>query len=218
MLYDKDWLMKFDGVLDSESGIPFKPSHVNINELVNSLEKHCSQYNYEYETNLNDFPTIKIVFKNENIPHLIGLSRNHHFNLPTYHPIKMFENLKKDWDLEYLIKADEKWFDESQDKLVGALLIYNLLNLIDSKTLTTIKWGRIQHQRFKRDDVYFIMIKDVEGKYYSLELAKDNPQEDWYFPRSFKINDTALDDCELIEIKLINKTRIKTKKKTKKKP
>lgn len=43
---------------------------------------------------------------NSSIPHLLGLSRDHHVNLPTNNAGSIFEGLKDDWTLERLNKAD----------------------------------------------------------------------------------------------------------------
>lgn len=212
MLYDESWLQNFDGEIDPVTGREFKPSNVDISELANSLEKYCSQFIYTYETSLTEYPIIKIKFKNENIPHLLGLSRNHHYNLPTYYSSRIFDSLKSEWDLEYLRSSDKKWFDESQDKLVGTLLLYKMLNLIDSQTYTSMKWGRIQHSRLQRDDIYFIILNDTNGKSYSLEISKQTSQDDFFFPKSLKINDNIFDQCDLIEIALVEKERISSRR------
>ncbi|MFD1902777.1 hypothetical protein GQR36_26830 [Enterococcus termitis] len=133
MNYDEKWLESFDGNIN--------PNFILMSELVNSIEKYVSQFEYIYSTNLPDFSEIKINFLNTNIPHLMGLSRNHHYGLPTYHSEAIFEGLKRDWDLEKLKKGDSGWFNENQEKLIGCLFLYQMLNIIDCTIYTTITEG-----------------------------------------------------------------------------
>ena len=53
------------------------------------------------------FPNLIIEFRNEHLPHLLGLSKSHHFGFSTYRPVEIFNKLKEEWDLNYLISADE---------------------------------------------------------------------------------------------------------------
>lgn len=92
LLYDEKWLQEFDGNID--------PNTVNFKELANSLEKYTSQYVYKYKTNIKNFNIIKIKIMNNNIPHLLGSSHNHHVGLPSYYSQAVFEGLKNDWTLE----------------------------------------------------------------------------------------------------------------------
>ena len=74
------------------------------------------------------FPNLIIEFRNEHLPHLLGLSKFHHFGLSTYRPVEIFNKLKEDWDLNYLISADESWYAENQDKLVGSLFSISIIS------------------------------------------------------------------------------------------
>ena len=53
------------------------------------------------------FPNLIIEFRNKHHPHLLSLSKFHHFGFSTYRPVEIFNKLKEDWDLNYLISADE---------------------------------------------------------------------------------------------------------------
>lgn len=204
MLYDENWLTVFDGKLS--------PSVIEMNELANSLEKYTSQTIYKYKTSLPEFTDIIITILNNHIPHLLGLSKNHHFGLHTYHPQKIFESLKSELTLEELQRLDNGWFSESQDKLIGVLYMYQMLNMIQCQTYTSLRFGRIRHERLERDNIYFLILSDSKNKKYSMELTQENSSPYSFVPRSIKVDDIALDSCEAIEFKLLSKERVKKQK------
>lgn len=203
MTYSLKWLEDFNGDID----IP----NINMSRLANTIEKYVSQYKYTYTTNITDCPNLVLSVSNSSIPHLLGLSKGHHLNLPTSNAGSIFEGLKDDWTLERLNKADNGWFNENKFKLIGALLLYQILNLKECKFYTV---EDILHKkmgtRFRRDNIYFVVFKLANGISYTLELSKEYGK--YYFPRSLKINDTSIKYCKEIELHLINKTRIKTNK------
>lgn len=206
MNYDEKWLEGFDGNINSNT--------ISMSELANSLEKYVSQYEYVYSTNLPDFSEIKINVLNTNIPHLMGLSKSHHYGLPTYHSEAIFEGLKRDWDLEKLKQGDVRWFSENQEKLIGCLFLYQMLNIIDCSIYTTITEGT-KHFRLERDNIYFIIFKYPGSNSYSIELTPENSSDGrkTYTPRSLKINDSIEENCREVELTLNYKKRIKGKKK-----
>ena len=203
MTYSLKWLEDFNGDID----IP----NINMSRLANTIEKYVSQYKYTYTTNITDCPNLLLSVSNSSIPHLLGLSKGHHLNLPTSNAGSIFEGLKDDWTLERLNKADNGWFNENKFKLIGALLLYQILNLKECKFYTV---EDILHKkmgtRFRRDNIYFVVFKLANGISYTLELSKEYGK--YYFPRSLKINDTSIKYCKEVELHLINKTRIKTNK------
>ena len=203
MTYSLKWLEDFNGDID----IP----NINMSRLANTIEKYVSQYKYTYTTNITDCPNLVLSVSNSSIPHLLGLSKGHHLNLPTSNAGSIFEGLKDDWTLERLNKADNGWFNENKFKLIGALLLYQILNLKECKFYTV---EDILHKkmgtRLRRDNIYFVVFKLANGISYTLELSKEYGE--YYFPRSLKINDTSIKYCKEIELHLINKTRIKTNK------
>ena len=203
MTYSLKWLEDFNGDID----IP----NINMSRLANTIEKYVSQYKYTYTTNITDCPNLVLSVSNSSIPHLLGLSKGHHLNLPTSNAGSIFEGLKDDWTLERLNKADNGWFNENKFKLIGALLLYQILNLKECKFYTV---EDILHKkmgtRVRRDNIYFVVFKLANGISYTLELSKEYGE--YYFPRSLKINDTSIKYCKEIELHLINKTRIKTNK------
>ena len=203
MTYSLKWLEEFNGDID----IP----NINMSRLANTIEKYVSQYKYTYATNIEKCPNLVLSVSNSSIPHLLGLSKEHHLNLPTNNAGSRFEGLKDDWTLERLSKADNGWFNENKFKLIGTLLLYQILNLKECKfyTAETILNKRVG-SRFKRDNIYFVVFKSANGISYTLELSKE--QGKYYFPRSLKINDTSVKYCKEIELQLINKERLKTNK------
>ena len=203
MTYSLKWLEEFNGDID----IP----NINMSRLANTIEKYVSQYKYTYATNIEKCPNLVLSVSNSSIPHLLGLSKEHHLNLPTNNAGSIFEGLKDDWTLERLSKADNGWFNENKFKLIGTLLLYQILNLKECKfyTAETILNKRVG-PRFKRDNIYFVVFKSANGISYTLELSKE--QGKYYFPRSLKINDTSVKYCKEIELQLINKERLKTNK------
>lgn len=205
MVYDLDFLKTFDGLM--------QPSQVDMAQLVNVIEANVSQYKYFYEASLTDSPEIIIEVTNSNIPHLLGLSNRHHYGLPDYNAGVIFEGLKNDWTLDNLKKGDKAWFAENQDKLIGVLLLYQIFHVQECKVYST---KHIIHQplgsTFKRDNIYFIIFKLANNKSYSIELSPIKNTENSYFPRSLKINDTKLINCEELSMQLVSQQRIKTKK------
>lgn len=104
-MYELEYLQTYTGKLD--------PRDLNLAACFNSIEKHISQTEYQlkirhpFAQNLKHI-TIKIL--NENIPHLIGLSKTHHLNLPITQPAIIFQKVKQqeeNWTLQELIAADE---------------------------------------------------------------------------------------------------------------
>ncbi|KXU02173.1 hypothetical protein SCODD09_00642 [Streptococcus constellatus] len=57
--------------------------------------------------------------------------------MPTNNAGSIFEGLKGDWTLERLNKADNGWFNENKFKIVGTLLFYQMLYLMECKFYTT---------------------------------------------------------------------------------
>ncbi|MCC4121724.1 hypothetical protein [Lactococcus lactis] len=209
MVYDLEFLKNFDGDI--------LPSQINMSELVNVIEKHVSQFRYYYHSDIPQFSELIIEFSNLHIPHLLGLSRKHHFTLPTYQAREIINNLKKEWDLEYLRNGDEQWFAENQDKLVGVLLLYQLLHIQNCKVLTPLNIVNTTFgKRFKRDNVYFVILKTTNDKEYTIELAPMENSTQVFIPKSLKINDTHVQKCREISLTFLKSERIKYDKKRKK--
>ena len=74
---------------------------------MNVIEKYVSQHRYFYQSDSQLFPNLIIEFRNKHHPHILGLSKFHHFGFSTYRPVEIFNKLKEDWGLNYLISADE---------------------------------------------------------------------------------------------------------------
>ncbi|WP_105141511.1 hypothetical protein [Streptococcus suis] len=203
MTYTLEWLETFDGEIDI--------LNVDMSCLANTIEKYVSQYKYVYQTNMEDYPEIILSVPNSSIPHLLGLSRGHHVNLPTNNAGSIFEGLKDDWTLERLNKADNGWFNENKFKIVGTLLLYQMLHVMECKFYTTDGiLNRKVGTRFRRDNIYFVVFKLSNGISYTVELSSE--QGNQYFPRSLKINDTLITNCREIELKLVDMKRFKTAK------
>lgn len=209
MEYNLDMLKKFNGII--------QPSKVNLGQLINVIEAEVSQYRYFYKTDSKDFPEVIIEVTNANIPHLLGLSKKHHVGLPTYNPSIIFEGLKGDWTLENLIKGDKYWFDQNQDKIVGVLLLYQIFHIQQCKVYTTKYIGnKSLGHRYKRDNIYFVILRLTNNKSYTVEFSSEVPSKEnnkkVFFPRSLKINDATVENCTEINIEFIRQERIKTKK------
>lgn len=206
MDYDLDFLKNFDGSI--------KLSNVNMSELINAIEANVSQYKYFYKTSIKDFPEIIIEVTNSNIPHLLGLSKEHHHGLSEYKAGTIFDRLKKDWTLDKLKKADESWFDDNKYKIIGVLFLYQIFHVQECKIYST---KHIINQNIgstlKRDSIYFIVLKLSNNVSYSIELSPIKNNENSYFPRSLKINDSKVYRCEEIFMELDHCERIKTKNK-----
>jgi hypothetical protein len=203
MTYTLEWLKTFDGEIDI--------LNIEMSCLANTIEKYVSQYKYVYQTNMEAYPEIILSVPNSSIPHLLGLSREHHVNLPTNNAGSIFEGLKDDWTLERLNGADNGWFNENRFKIVGTLLLYQMLHGIECKFYTTEGiLNRQSGKRFRRDNIYFVVFKLSNGIHYTVELSHERGNQ--YFPRSLKINDSSITNCREIELTLIDKKRIKSSK------
>lgn len=203
-MYDSNFLHQFDGGIN--------PSDIDIGCLIDATEKYVSQMKYVYATNLADYETIELKIMNTNIPHLLGLSKNHHYGLDTYHAPKVFEKLKNEWTLKELIRLDERWFLESQGKLLGTMFLYQMLNLVNADTHYTIIFNRFVSNRLKRDQIYFIFVKINSNYTFSLELTNESVGSNIFIPRSLKLNDTSvINNCPKVDLTLISKERIKQK-------
>lgn len=205
MIYNDVFLKDFYGNIDLLD--------VSLSELFNSLEKYVTQkkYNFEVTHPYSEVTNINISFLNIHLPHLIGLSRNHHFGLSTYHSTRVFENLKLgEWDLDYLRNGDMRWFNECKDKIMGCFYLYQMMNNLNTKYYSSsIIQGNRNHKivkRVERDQIEYIIIKDVEGIKYSLEFAEGPAGE--FFPRSLKINDPIEDYVTPIEVISVTNQRI----------
>ena len=74
---------------------------------MNVIEKYVSQHRCFYQSDSQLFRNLIIEFRNKHHPHLLSLSKFHHFGFSTYRPVEIFNKLKEDWGLNYLISADE---------------------------------------------------------------------------------------------------------------
>ena len=99
MTYDLELIKTFEGDI--------LPSQIVLYDLVNVIEKYVSQHRCFYQSDLQLFRNLIIEFRNKHHPHLLSLSKFHHFGFSTYRPVEIFNKLKEDWGLNYLISADE---------------------------------------------------------------------------------------------------------------
>lgn len=202
-LYTLEWLENFNGDIDI--------INIEMSVLANTIEKHVSQFEYTYQTNMVSCPEIVISVPNSSIPHLLVLSRVHHVNLPTINANSIFQGLKDDWTLDRLNKADNGWFNENKYKIVGVLLLYQMLHVIDCKFYTTEGiLNKKSGNRFKRDNIYFVIFKTSNNISFTVELSQE--RKNYYFP----INASYVKNCKEIELTLINKERIESSKNTRK--
>ena len=206
MVYDLSFLKNFDGNISVES--------IDMACLANSLEKNVSQYLYSYKLVGNDgLEELNIEVSNRSVPHLLGLSKNHHFGLPTYYSTAIFEGLKDDWTLSNLKKSDEGWYSENKYKILGILFLYQILNLINCEAYT-VKYVKEQKAktRLKRDNIYFVIFKTDGSISYALELSPVRENGNLYIPKSLRINDENIKYYAEIELQFIKRKRIKSPK------
>lgn len=210
MVYDLSFFKNFDGNISIES--------IDMACLANSLEKNVSQYLYSYELlGSNGLEKLNIEVSNYSIPHLLGLSKNHHYGLPTYYSTAIFEGLKDDWTLSNLKKSDKRWYSENRYKILGVLFLYQILNLINCEAYT-VKYVKEQKTkiRLKRDNIYFVIFKSDGSISYTLELSPIKENANLYTPKSLRINDGNVKYYSEIELKFIKRKRIKSPKVKKK--
>ncbi|MBS6245514.1 MAG: hypothetical protein KH542_10710 [Streptococcus sp.] len=207
MVYDLSFLKNFDGNISIEN--------IDIACLANSLEKNVSQYLYSYKLVDSDgSKELNIEISNASIPHLLGLSKNHHYGLPTYFATDIFEGLKDDWTLSNLKKADEGWYSENKYKILGVLFLYQILNLINCEAYT-VKYvkGEQLAGRLKRDNIYFVIFKIGGDISYTLEMSPSKKSDSLYIPRSLRINDENIKYYSAIDLQFTGRTRIRSPKK-----
>ena len=206
MNYNLDFLQNFDGNMH--------PRDIKISDLINVIEKHVSQFRYFYSSKSKLYTDFNIELRNDNIPHLLGLSKNHNPNLPTYRPNLIISNLKNNWDLDYLISTDNGWFSENQDKLVGILMLYQLLHIQNCKVFTTQNIiNTVYGNRFKRDKIYFVIHTNPTNKSYTIELSKKENSQNTFFPKSLKINDTQISRCSEFDLSFVRRERLNEQRK-----
>ncbi|MBC1228779.1 hypothetical protein [Listeria booriae] len=210
MLYDENYLQNFSGEINPES--------INICELANSLEKFVTNREYRYSTDHKDIPNLILHVNNENIPHLLGLSRSHHVGLSTYQPKMIFEELKGHLTLNVLRDGDERWFPENQYKLIGCMLLYQIFNQCNCEIYTTLGIPKTHKmmKRFTRDNIHFIFVKAPNNLFFSVELSTSQNNENGeaiYFPRSLKLNDDkVIQVCNKVNVTNLEISRLSTKK------
>lgn len=192
--------------------------NVDLSHLMNALEREVSQFDYFYREKSRllqetDEPLILVRMLNNNIPHLMNLSSEHHVGLGSRSATTLFEAMKAGrMTLEDLRRKDSGWFSEAKEKIIGVFFLYQLLNLINSKAWTTrLIIKKLAGKRFSRDAIYLIISKFSNDVIYSLELSLA-PTGTHYFPKSLKINDKHLSQVEEIELELLRKQRIKSRK------
>ncbi len=101
--------------------------------------------------------------------------------------------------------------------MIGVLLLYQLLRVQNCKVLTPLNIINTSFgKRFKRDNVYFVILKSTNDREYTVELApmENSPQK--FIPKSLKINDTHLQKCSEVSLTFLKAERIKYDKKRKK--
>lgn len=214
-MYDREFLETYIGDIDVLA--------INLSNCFNSIEKYVSQTEYRFIVShpFNKTPEeIVIKIMNENIPHLIGLSKNHHLNLPTTQPKIIFQKVKnndENWSLEELILADEGWFAACREKLVGIFFIYQIMQNIETTNYATSPFRSPKNNKFykrivERDKVSYIFIKNIEGAIYSFEFTENPSEHNVFIPRSLKINDPVEEYLTPISLENIKTERIKINK------
>lgn len=188
---------------------------MDFSALANGIEKYVSQYEYTYTVKEEEDMVIEV--SNASVPHLLGLSKNHHVGLPGYQATVIFEGLKSDWTLESLRKADKAWFDESRFKIIGVCFLYQIMHLINSKAYS-VKYVKVTKlkKRLQRDNIYFVIVKLNDKLSYTLELSPKREGTRVYVPRSMRINDKNIDLYDELELTLKSKQRIEPSSKVKK--
>ncbi|WP_125582689.1 hypothetical protein [Levilactobacillus cerevisiae] len=72
--------------------------------------------------------------------------------------------------------------------------------------------GKPMGKRFKRDDIFFVILKLASGKAYTIELSPIKGQNDTFFPRSIKINDDKVLNCTKFTVVFDHQERLRAKK------
>lgn len=79
----------------------------------------------------------------------------------------------KGWTLNKLIKGDSSWFEENQNKIIRVLLLYQILHVQQCKVYTTEYIGiRSVGKRYKRDKIYFVILKSANKMPYTVSFQK----------------------------------------------
>lgn len=213
-IYDVNTLRTYVGEMNADT--------FDLIGYTHAYEKYISNRDYIYTCQNSEISEFCVQIKNENLPHLLALSKSHHSNLPEYQAFKVFEHLKDDWDLNFLESSDPGYFEEFKLRIFGTFFIYQMLNLINCEVRIPLP----KAQRMRKLNIDFIFIpNNSDAILYTLELKTDGQQKDGrpvYFPISLRVkdnkvyNETRKIAVNLVEV--IKVPKVKVKKKKKKKP
>ena len=89
------------------------------------------------------------------------------------------------------------------------LLLYQLLHVQNCRVLTPLYIINSNFARsFKRDNVYFLILRSTNNKEYTIELAPMKNHDTVFIPNSLTINDTHVHTCSEISLTFLRSERI----------
>lgn len=208
--YDEEFLKSYEGTLTEET--------FDIIQFTHSYEKYISNRDYYYSTCEVGLENFCIKIRNNNLPHLMALSQNHHTNLPKYQAEKIFEHLKVDWDMDFIEASDSGFFKDFKIRILGVAFLYQIFRLIECQVRVPLP----KAHRMKKMNIDFIISPNKsESVLYTVELRTDNQFENGvpiYFPQSLRFKDNkSLLETRPIEAQLERIVSASPQKKRKKK-
>lgn len=159
-MYTVDFFRNFTQFQDIEE--------MDLHQFILFFDREIANRRYTYITSHRKIKSIKIEFRRDNFPHLVGLQ--YWNNLPTTQATKQYEFLLSgEWDFESLKKADKKSFEEFKKRFELLPFFYQMFYEWRCEIKLTEKES---NAGFKRRGVEMIFRRDNSETSYLLELRQ----------------------------------------------
>lgn len=171
-MYDIAWAQSFNGYNDEDQ--------LDIQQYADFFCKNIAERDFTYHTSDPRIPSFTVRLKKNQLPHLMGLQ--HWLNISVRQPEKQLQNLLTgEWDLEYLMAADDHSWKEYRERIEFLPYIYRLLFDAECQVRLVHKGVRTG---FTRRNVDMFFRKDGDNLIYCLELRKISKDHHIYVPTS----------------------------------
>ncbi|TCI50326.1 hypothetical protein EVJ24_14895 [Exiguobacterium sp. SH1S21] len=182
-MYTVDFFRNFTQFQDIEE--------MDLHQFILFFDREIVNRRYTYINSQGKIKSIKIEFRRDNFPHLIGLQ--YWNNLPTKQATKQYDFLLSGkWDFEYLKKADKKSFEEFKKRFELLPFFYQMFYEWKCEIKLTQKES---NRGFKSRGVDMVFRKDNSDTSYLLELRQTGPDKFTYKPVS--ISDHILNSSSM---------------------
>lgn len=141
---------------------------MDLHQFILFFDREIANRKYTYINSRGKIKSIKIEFRSDNFPHLIGLQ--HWYNLPIKQAAKQYEFLLSgEWDFDFLKKADEGSFKKYKKRFELLPFFYQMFYESNCEIKLT---ERETNAGFKRRGVDMVFKRDDSGTSYLLELRQ----------------------------------------------